>query len=390
MEKKSQSQRKKKSHLKELLLQGNEAVVEGALRAGCRFFAGYPITPATEISEILSVKLPQVDGTFIQMEDEIASLGAVIGASLAGVKSMTATSGPGFSLMQENLGFAIIAEVPCVIVNVMRGGPSTGLPTFPSQSDVMQARWGTHGDHPIIVLSASTVRECYEMTIQSFNFSEKFRSPVILLIDEVVAHMREKMVLSDEEEIEIFNRVKPTVPPEWYIPFEDTPSGIPAMANFGEGYRYHVTGLTHDIRGFPTSRPDEIGPFIARLHRKISQHFSEIQMAEFFQTEDADTTIVAYGSVARSAKRAVIEAREQGLKVGLLKLVRIWPFERSAVEKVLQNSKTLLVPEMNMGQISREVKRVNRGVTKVFTLNKVDGTIITPEEILNRIKEVVA
>ncbi|MGZ3493112.1 MAG: 2-oxoacid:acceptor oxidoreductase subunit alpha [Thermodesulfobacteriota bacterium] len=390
MEKKSQSQRKKKSHLKELLLQGNEAVVEGALRAGCRFFAGYPITPATEISEILSVKLPQVDGTFIQMEDEIASLGAVIGASLAGVKSMTATSGPGFSLMQENLGFAIIAEVPCVIVNVMRGGPSTGLPTFPSQSDVMQARWGTHGDHPIIVLSASTVRECYEMTIQSFNFSEKFRSPVILLIDEVVAHMREKMALSDEEEIEIFNRVKPTVPPEWYIPFEDTPSGIPAMANFGEGYRYHVTGLTHDIRGFPTSRPDEIGPFIARLHRKISQHFSEIQMAEFFQTEDADTTIVAYGSVARSAKRAVIEAREQGLKVGLLKLVRIWPFERSAVEKVLQNSKTLLVPEMNMGQISREVKRVNRGVTKVFTLNKVDGTIITPEEILNRIKEVVA
>ncbi|MGZ3605349.1 MAG: 2-oxoacid:acceptor oxidoreductase subunit alpha [Thermodesulfobacteriota bacterium] len=390
MEKKSQSQRKKKSHLKELLLQGNEAVVEGALRAGCRFFAGYPITPATEISEILSVKLPKVDGTFIQMEDEIASLGAVIGASLAGVKSMTATSGPGFSLMQENLGFAIIAEVPCVIVNVMRGGPSTGLPTFPSQSDVMQARWGTHGDHPIIVLSASTVRECYEMTIQSFNFSEKFRSPVILLIDEVVAHMREKMALSDEEEIEIFNRVKPTVPPEWYIPFEDTPSGIPAMANFGEGYRYHVTGLTHDIRGFPTSRPDEIGPFIARLHRKISQHFSEIQMAEFFQTEDADTTIVAYGSVARSAKRAVIEAREQGLKVGLLKLVRIWPFERSAVEKVLQNSKTLLVPEMNMGQISREVKRVNRGVTKVFTLNKVDGTIITPEEILNRIKEVVA
>ncbi|MGZ3557496.1 MAG: 2-oxoacid:acceptor oxidoreductase subunit alpha [Thermodesulfobacteriota bacterium] len=390
MEKKSQSQRKKKSHLKELLLQGNEAVVEGALRAGCRFFAGYPITPATEISEILSVKLPQVDGTFIQMEDEIASLGAVIGASLAGVKSMTATSGPGFSLMQENLGFAIIAEVPCVIVNVMRGGPSTGLPTFPSQSDVMQARWGTHGDHPIIVLSASTVRECYEMTIQSFNFSEKFRSPVILLIDEVVAHMREKMALSDEEEIEIFNRVKPTVPPEWYIPFEDTPSGIPAMANFGEGYRYHVTGLTHDIRGFPTSRPDEIGPFIARLHRKISQHFSEIQMAEFFQTEDADTTIVAYGSVARSAKRAVIEAREQGLKVGLLKLVRLWPFERSAVEKVLQNSKTLLVPEMNMGQISREVKRVNRGVTKVFTLNKVDGTIITPEEILNRIKEVVA
>ncbi len=381
--------KRKGSGPKEVLLQGNEAVVEGALRAGCRFFAGYPITPATEISEILSVRLPQVDGTFIQMEDEIASLGAVIGASLAGTKSMTATSGPGFSLMQENLGFAIIAEVPCVIVNVMRGGPSTGLPTFPSQGDVMQARWGTHGDHPIIVLSASTVSECYEMTIKAFNLSEKFRNPVILLIDEVVAHMREKVVLPDGE-IEIFNRVKPTVPPEWYIPFEDTPSGVPPMANFGEGYRYHVTGLTHDIRGFPTSRPDEIGPFIQRLHRKISQHFSEIQMAEYFKTEDAEITLIAYGCVARSSKRAVIEAREKGLKVGLLKLMTLWPFMRSAVEKVLQHSKVLIVPEMNMGQISREVKRVNRGMAKVLTLNKVDGTIITPGEILGRIMEAVS
>ena len=330
---------KKRSQKKELLLQGNEAVVEGALRAGCRFFAGYPITPATEISEILSVRLPQVDGTFIQMEDEIASLGAVIGASLAGAKAMTATSGPGFSLMQENLGFAVIAEVPCVIVNVMRGGPSTGLPTFPSQSDVMQARWGTHGDHPAIVLSASTVRECYDITIKAFNLSEKFRMPVILLIDEVVGHMREKMTLSEMEEVEIVNRIKPTVPPEWYIPYEDAPSGVPAMANFGEGYRYHVTGLTHDIRGFPTSRPDEIGPFINRLFRKVNQNFSEIQMAEFFQTDDAEITIVAYGCVARSAKRAVIMAREKGRKVGLLKLITLWPFMRSAVEKVLQTSR---------------------------------------------------
>jgi 2-oxoglutarate/2-oxoacid ferredoxin oxidoreductase subunit alpha len=378
----------RKTRKNEALLQGNEAVVEGALRAGCRFFAGYPITPATEISEILSVKLPPVGGTFIQMEDEIASLGATVGASLAGVKAMTATSGPGFSLMQENLGFAAIAEVPCVIVNVMRGGPSTGLPTFPSQGDVMQARWGTHGDHPIIVLSASTVRECYDMTITSFNFSEKFRTPVVLLIDEVVAHMREKMVVSDQEGVEIFNRIKPTVPPEWYIPYEDTPRGVPAMANFGEGYRYHVTGLTHDIRGFPTSRPDEIGPFNARLFRKINQHFSEIQMAEHYLTEDAEITVVAYGCVARSAKRAVRDAREKGIKVGLLKLITLWPFMRSAVEKVLQTSKALIVPEMNMGQISREVKRVNPGIAKVFTLNKVDGTIITPEEILTRILEV--
>ncbi len=368
-------------------MQGNEAVVEGALRAGCRFFAGYPITPATEISEILSVKLPQVNGTFIQMEDEIASLGAVIGASLAGVKAMTATSGPGFSLMQENLGFAAIAEVPCVIVNVMRGGPSTGLPTLPSQSDVMQARWGTHGDHPVIALCASTVRECYDITLRAFNLSEKFRTPVIVLVDEVVAHMREKIVLYDDEQVEIVDRIKPTVPPEWYIPYEDNPRGVPAMANFGEGYRYHVTGLTHDIRGFPTMRPDEIGPFIARLFRKISQHFSEIQRAEFYQTDDAEITVIAYGSVARSAKRAVREAREKGIKAGLLKLETIWPFPRSAIEKILQVSKTVIVPEMNMGQISREVKRVNRGVARVVTYNKVDGTIITPEEILTKISE---
>jgi len=380
--------KKQRQSRKEVLLQGNEAIVEGALRSGCRFFAGYPITPATEISELLSVRLPAVDGTFIQMEDEIASMGAVIGASMAGVKAMTATSGPGFSLMQENLGYAVIAEIPCVLVNVMRGGPSTGLPTFPSQSDVMQARWGTHGDHPIIVLSASTVRECYDITIQAFNLSEKFRNPVIVLIDEVVAHMREKMVLSDRDEVKIVNRVKPTVPPEWYIPFEDTPSGVPAMANFGEGYRYHVTGLTHDVRGFPTSRPDEIGPFINRLFRKISQHLPEIQTAEFYETDDAEITVIAYGAVARSAKRAVREARERGLRVGLLKLVTIWPFVRSAVEKALQTSKILIVPEMNMGQISREVKRVNRGIARVVSLNKVDGTIITPEEILNRIIEV--
>ena len=378
----------KRKSQKAVLLQGNEAVVEGALRAGCRFFAGYPITPATEISEILSAKLPRVDGTFIQMEDEIASLGAVIGASLAGAKAMTATSGPGFSLMQENLGFAIIAEVPCVIINVMRGGPSTGLPTSPAQGDVMQARWGTHGDHPIVVLCASTVRECYDITLRAFNLSEKFRTPVIVLVDEVVAHMREKIVLSDDETVEIVDRVKPTVPPEWYIPYEDNPRGVPAMANFGEGYRYHVTGLTHDIRGFPTMRPDEIGPFISRLFRKISQHFSEIQSAEFFQTDDAEMTVVAYGSVARSAKRAVREAREKGIKAGLLKLETLWPFYRASVEKVLQNSKILIVPEMNMGQISREVKRVTRGMAKVVTLNKVDGTIITPEEILGRILEV--
>ena len=379
----------KKRNINEVLLQGNEAVVEGALRAGCRFFAGYPITPATEIAEIMSVRLPQLDGTFIQMEDEIASLGAVIGASLAGTKSMTATSGPGFSLMQENLGFACIAEVPCVIVDVMRGGPSTGLPTFAAQGDVMQARWGTHGDHPMIVLSASTVRECFDLSIKAFNLAERFRNPAILLLDEVVAHMREKVVLPEEGQVEIFDRLKPKVPPEWYIPYEDTPGGVPPMASFGEGYRYHVTGLTHDVRGFPTSRPDEIGPFIARLFRKISQRFPEIQMGEVDQVEGAEITVIAYGCVARSAKRAVREARERGIKAGFVKLTTIWPFMRSLVEPVLKTSKTVLVPEMNMGQISREVKRINQGYTRVLTLNKVDGTIITPEEILGRMMEVV-
>jgi 2-oxoglutarate ferredoxin oxidoreductase subunit alpha len=378
----------KKRNPQEYLLQGNEAIVEGALRAGCRFFAGYPITPATDIAELLSVRLPLVDGTFIQMEDEIASLGAVIGASLAGLKAMTATSGPGFSLMQEHLGFAMMTEIPCVVVNVMRGGPSTGLPTSPSQGDVMQARWGVHGDHPSIVLCPSTVRECYDLTIRAFNLSEKYRNPVILLLDEAVAHMREKMTLSDREDIEICDRPRPTVPPEWYIPYEDTPRGIPAMADFGSGYRYHVTGLAHDVRGFPTSRPDEDGPLIMRLLRKISQNLGDIQTAELFATEDAEITVVAYGCVARSAKRAVREARAMGIKAGLLRPITIWPFVRSSLTEVLKTARTLVVPEMNMGQLSREVKRVNPGTAKVFTLNKVDGTIITSEEILTKIREV--
>ena len=373
---------------RELLLQGNEAVAEGALAAGCRFFAGYPITPSTEIAEYLSRKLPQVGGVFVQMEDELASMAAVIGASLAGAKSMTATSGPGFSLMQENIGFACEAEVPCLVVDVMRGGPSTGLPTSPAQGDVMQARWGTHGDHPIIVLCASSVPECFHMTVRAFNLSERFRTPVILLLDEVVAHMREKITLPLPEELEIIDRVRPTVPPEWYIPYEDNASGVPPMAPFGEGYRYHVTGLIHDIRGFPTSRSDEIGPFFQRLFRKISQNFAEIHMSETFEIEDAEITVVAYGSVARSAKRAVLEARQRGIKAGLLKLMTLWPFDRPAVERVARGSRVLLVPEMNMGQISREVKRVNNGVCTVVTLNKVDGTLITPDEILKRITEV--
>jgi 2-oxoglutarate/2-oxoacid ferredoxin oxidoreductase subunit alpha len=370
---------------RQLLLQGNEAIVEGALAAGCRFFAGYPITPATEISEVMSYRLPAVGGTFIQMEDEIASLGAVIGASLAGVKSMTATSGPGFSLMQENLGYACVAEVPCVIVDVMRGGPSTGLPTNVSQGDVMQARWGTHGDHPIIVLAVSTTQDCFSLTLRAFNLSEKYRTPVILLADEVVAHTREKISLPHPEQVEVIDRIRPNMPPDWYIPFEDNSRGVPPMSTFGDGYRYHVTGLIHDVRGFPTQRQDEIITFMNRTFRKINQHFFDIEQVQEEMTEDAEVLVIAYGSVARSARRAVREARERGVKAGLVQLVTLWPFPRQIVEPLLRRVRVALVPELNMGQMSREIKRINQGATRIETLNRIDGLLITPNEILTRL-----
>jgi 2-oxoglutarate ferredoxin oxidoreductase subunit alpha len=372
---------------KRVFWQGNEAIVEGALAAGCRFYSGYPITPATEIMELMAQKMPAMDGSFIQMEDEIASLGAVIGASLAGVKAMTATSGPGFSLMQENLGFACVAEVPCVIVNVMRGGPSTGLPTSPAQGDVLQARWGTHGDHPIIVLSPSTTLDCFKVTFQAFNFSEKYRTPVIILSDEVVSHTREVVILPKAEELPMIERIRPTVPPEWFVPFETHGRLVPPMSAFGDGYRYHVTGLIHDVRGFPTNRPDEIFTFQRRLQQKISEHFTDIQLTEPFLLEDAEQIIVAYGSVARSALYAVRQAREMGIKAGLLKLVTLFPFPRAALEKTAFRCQSILVPEMNWGQISREVKRVTRGRCRVVTLNKFDGTLITPNEILKMLMQ---
>lgn len=375
----------KKKSQNRLLLQGNEAIVEGALAAGCRFFAGYPITPASEISEVLSVKLPRLGGTFIQMEDELASMGAVVGASLSGVKSMTATSGPGFSLMQENLGFACIAEVPCVVVNVMRGGPSTGLPTSPAQGDVMQARWGTHGDHPIIVLSVATALECFEITVRAFNLSEKYRVPVIVLADEVVAHTRETVALPEPDSMEIIDRTPPSVPPEWYTPYAENSRGVPPMSAFGEGFRHHVTGLVHDVRGFPTQTPHEVDAFIRRLFRKVTQGFPEIQMTRSYRLEDATVAVIAYGSVARSAQRAVIEARNEGVKAGLLQLTTLFPFPRRIVEPVLKQCDLVVVPEMNIGQISREVKRVNQFGTHVEKYNKVDGRLITPDEIRRKL-----
>ncbi|EPR42846.1 pyruvate flavodoxin/ferredoxin oxidoreductase domain protein [Desulfovibrio sp. X2] len=378
----------KKKQRKALFALGNEAVVEGALLAGCNFYAGYPITPSSEIMEVMASRLPHTDnGVFLQMEDEIGSMGAIIGASLAGRKAMTATSGPGFSLMQENLGFACMTEAPLVVVNVMRGGPSTGLPTSPAQGDVQQARWGTHGDHPIIVLSASDVKECMEMTITAFNFAEKYRSPVILLIDEITAHTREKIELPEPGEFEIFNRGYPSVPPEWYKPYEDTMRGVAPMPPIGSGYRHHVTGLTHDVMGFPTQKPDEIKTLVERLFRKIDQFYPDIMLVEEYRTEDADIGVVAYGSVARSAHLAIDMAREQGYAAGLIKLKTLFPFPKPFVDKLAHRCSRIVVPEMNMGQMSREVKRVAARSTSVRTINRIDGQIITPSQIFKAITQ---
>jgi 2-oxoglutarate ferredoxin oxidoreductase subunit alpha len=335
----------------------------------------------------MSNRLPSIGGKFIQMEDEISGMASIIGASIGGLKSMTATSGPGFSLMQENLGFAAMAEVPCVIVNVMRGGPSTGLPTQPSQGDIMQARWGTHGDHVIIALCPASVKEVFDLTITATNLAEKYRTPVILLIDEVIGHMREKVVLPQLESIEIIDREKPTCPPEWYRPFEDNKSGVPLMATFGDGYRYHITGLTHDDMGFPTTKPDEVNASMQRMFRKIRQGFDDILLYENFLMEDATSVIVAYGAIYRTAKTAVLDLRKEGHKIGLLKLTTIWPFPKIAFENMPDQVEELFVPEMNMGQLFREVVRVNRGKRLTHKINKVTGELMTPEEIVYKIKQ---
>jgi 2-oxoglutarate ferredoxin oxidoreductase subunit alpha len=368
------------------LLQGNHASALGALAAGCRFFAGYPITPSSEIAEFLSRELPKLGGKFIQMEDEIASIAAVIGASVGGLKAMTATSGPGFSLMQENIGYAVVAEVPCVIINVMRAGPSTGLPTSPSQGDVMQARWGTHGDHPIVALAPASVREAFDLTVTAFNFAEKYRTPVFVLMDEVVGHMREKVELPELAPSGIVNREMPTVPPEWYEPFGNPPSDVPAMAPFGEGYRYHITGLLHDPRGFPTDRLDEIQAWVERVFRKIERNVAEICMWEEDGVEDARVLVVAYGSTARSARQAIKLARARyGRKVGLLRLKTLWPFPEAAVERAAENVQRVVVAEMNLGQIALEVERIV-GRSRVLRVGRADGRMVTPDQILDAMR----
>lgn len=370
------------------LMQGNEACAEGALYAGCRFFAGYPITPSSEIAEDLAEKLPLLGGVFLQMEDEIASMAAVIGASLAGLKAMTATSGPGFSLKQENIGFACYTEVPCVIVNVQRGGPSTGAPTGPAQADVMQARWGTHGDHAAIALAPATVQECFTETVRAFNLAEKFRHPVIVLSDEIVGHMREKLVIPEPGELEIIDRVKPTCCPGEYKPFDSSAGDVPPLAAYGEGYRFHVTGLDHRADGFPTANQNIIQSENERLFRKIYKNKKEIIKVEETLTEDARIGVVAFGATARSAKLAVRLARQEGIPAGLLRPLTLWPFPDDEILALASHVDRIVVPEMNLGQVALEVERAARGKAEVVGVFRVDREPITPDEILNALKGV--
>lgn len=371
-----------------LLMQGNEAVVEGALAAGMRFYAGYPITPSTEIAEISAERLPYLGGSFIQMEDEIGGIAAAIGGSLTGAKSMTATSGPGFSLKLENIGYAAIAEIPLVIVNVQRGGPSTGLPTSPAQGDVMQAKWGTHGDHPVIALTPSSVKESYDLTIRAFNLAEKYRMPVILLTDEVVGHMREKIEIPDPSELEIIDRVRPTEASEDYKAYGIVGDElVPRMAGFGDGYRYHVTGLFHDETGFPSNSSRNAEVMLQRIMDKITDNEDDIITYDEYLTEDADYLILSYGSTARTARGAVNRLREEGYKVGLFRPITIWPFPEKRVRELAAGKKGILVAEMNLGQLVLEVQRVVAGITSVTHIGRANGDVLTPAELTAKVKE---
>lgn len=369
------------------LMQGNEACVEGALKAGMNFFAGYPITPSTEIAELSSQKLPKIGGKFIQMEDEIAGISATIGAALTGKKAMTATSGPGFSLKQEGIGYGIITETPCVIVNVQRGGPSTGLPTSPAQGDIMQARWGTHGDHSIIALYPWSVKETYTETIRAFNLAEKYRTPVILLMDEVIAHMREKIEIT-EEKVEICNRNSPTCSPKDYKAFEIKKGDmVPEMIGFGKGYNFHVTGLVHGCTGFPSGNPDIAEEFLNRLVNKIEDNKEDIVEVKEYNLDDADIALVAFGSTARSAMSAVEALREEGVKIGLFRPITMWPLAEDEIKELSKKVKRIVVVEMNMGQYFNEVDRIACKNAKVEKYGRVNGQLIKPEEIIDFIKE---
>ena len=375
-----------------LLLQGNQAVVEGAIAAGVKFYGGYPITPSTEIAEQLALRLPQVGGKFMQTEDEIAGLGTVIGASMAGKKAMTATSGPGFSLKQEMLGLACIAEIPCVIVNVQRVGPATGQPTSPAQGEVMQTRWGTHGDHWLITISPSSVPECFELTLRAVALSEKYRCPVILLMDEVIGHMREKIELPDNyDEIPQAERKMPTCAPEEYLAYgcEDG-SKVPAMAPFGSGYRWHVTGLVHDETGFPKGTGAATKESQDRLRTKLTDNLDDIVQVENYRMEDAEFAVVAFGGAARTAYEAVDMARAEGLKVGFVRPITIWPFAEKQMQDLAGKVKGILVHELNCGQYVLEFERAVAGKVPVSLFAKYDNESATPAELLAEIKKAMA
>jgi 2-oxoglutarate/2-oxoacid ferredoxin oxidoreductase subunit alpha len=371
---------------KERLMMGNEACAEGAIAAGVRFFAGYPITPASEIAEIMSVRLPQVGGCFIQMEDELASITAATGASLGGMKAMTASSGPGLSLKQEGIGCAAIMEVPVVVINVQRGGPGIGN-IQPSQGDVMQARWGSHGGPQLIALAPSSVKECFDLTAKAVNLAERFRVPVIVLSDASVGHMREKILVPDS--VEVVNRKRPTVPPDKYLSYDtDEPDGVPPLADLGTEYLSHITSFMHHKNGFPAWTDLKVtDALVKRLSNKILWHQEEIIALERYQLEDADIALVAYGSTARPAKAAAAMARKKGIRAGLLKLMTLWPFPGEEIRKISEKARTLMVPELNMGQIVGEVERWAHGNSRVVGINRVDGALLTPEEILARLEE---
>jgi len=369
-------------------LQGNEAAAHGALYAGCRFFAGYPITPSTEVAEVMSAELPKVGGKFIQMEDEIGAMAAILGASLAGKKALTSTSGPGLSLKQELIGYGCIAEIPCVIFNVMRGGPSTGMPTGPSQSDVMAARWGTHGDHATIALMPASVQECFEMVVRAFNLAETYRIPVHVMPDEIVGHMRERIVFPEPGELEVIDRAVPTVPPAEYKPFDPSFGDVPPLAAFGSGYKFHVTGLNKLPDGFPTTKAEYVQAEEERQVRKVMANVDKIVDFEEYMLDDAEICVVAYGSTSRSARYAVNAAREQGIKAGLFRLKTFWPFPDRQIKALADKVKGFIVPEMNLGMCSIEVERCAQGKAPILGINRVDGEPVNPDQIVQKMKEV--
>ena len=363
-------------------VQGNEACALAAIYAGLDFFAGYPITPSTEIAELLSARLPEEGKKFIQMEDEIASMCAIIGASLTGSKVMTATSGPGFSLMQEALGYAVMAEIPCVITNVQRGGPSTGNPTHVSQGDVNQARWGTHGDHAIVTLTASNHQDIFRMTVEAFNIAETYRTPVILLLDEIVGHMREKLVIPEAGEIELVERLRTSVREgvnyHPYLPRED---GRLPMSDFGGAHRYNVTGLYHDMWGFPSDNDEVVHDLIHHLVKKIDNAVSTIAHHVPYYLEDARTILISYGASARSALSVVEHLRRRGERIGLLELQTLWPFPAQLVRDYVGKAEVVGVVEMNMGQLINSVKLAVDNPRRVYLINRVDGRLITDKDI---------